>query len=126
MAKEGSQQPINIAEVSELTNVKAHVLRYWETEFPQLKPEKTRGNQRLYKAKDVDLVLKIKRLLYDEKYTIAGARQRLDEDRKEAKKQAQLPLGLDLGHSELLGVLVKARRLTRGILDSLDRPADEA
>ncbi len=126
MAKDASQQPINIAEVSELTGIKAHVLRYWETEFPQLKPEKTRGNQRLYKTRDVDLVLKIKRLLYDEKYTIAGARQRLDEDRKEAKKQAQLPLGLDLGHSELVGALVKARRLTRGLLDALDRSNEDA
>ncbi len=60
-----------------------HVLRYWETEFPQLKPDKGRSGQRLYKKKDVDHVLHIKRLLYNEGYTISGARKKLNGKEKE-------------------------------------------
>ena len=64
----------SISEVSKLTNLKAYVLRYWETEFTQLKPSKNRAGNRTYRQKDIDLILKIKGLLYEEKYTIEGAR----------------------------------------------------
>lgn len=67
-----------IGEVSELCAVKAHVLRYWEQEFPQLKPVKRRGNRRYYQRQDVLLIRQIRGLLYDEGFTINGARQRIE------------------------------------------------
>ena len=66
-----------IGEVSELCRVKPHVLRYWEQEFPQLKPLKRRGNRRYYQRHDVLMIRKIRGLLYEEGYTIGGARQQL-------------------------------------------------
>ena len=68
-----------IGEVSELTSVKAHVLRYWETEFRWMAPPKSRSKQRLYRKRDIEFVLLLKRLLWEERYTIAGARQRIQE-----------------------------------------------
>ncbi len=68
-----------IGEVSRLTGVKAHVLRYWETEFRWMVPPKSRSKQRLYRKRDIEFVWLLKRLLWDERYTIAGARQRIQE-----------------------------------------------
>ncbi len=68
-----------IGEVSELCDVKPHVLRYWEQEFPQLKPVKRRGNRRYYQQDDVLMVRRIRSLLYEQGFTIGGARQRLKE-----------------------------------------------
>ena len=76
----------SISEVSEITGLKQYVLRYWETEFSQLKPNKNRSGNRTYKSHDVDLILKIKSLLYDRKFTIKGAQQYLKISRKEMKK----------------------------------------
>ena len=69
-----------IGEVSDLCAVKPHVLRYWEQEFPQLKPVKRRGNRRYYQRQDVLIIRQIRGLLYDEGFTIGGARQRLTGD----------------------------------------------
>ncbi|HIL01221.1 MAG TPA: MerR family transcriptional regulator [Myxococcales bacterium] len=66
-----------IGEVAQITDVKPHVLRYWETEFRWMAPPKSRSKQRLYRRKDIEMILAIKRLLYEERYTIAGARQQL-------------------------------------------------
>ena len=68
-----------IGEVSKLTGVKAHVLRYWETEFRWMAPPKSRSKQRLYRKRDIEFVWLLKQLLWDERYTIAGARQRIQE-----------------------------------------------
>ena|SRR5690606_40904893 len=68
-----------IGEVSELCGVKPHVLRYWEQEFPQLKPVKRRGNRRYYQRQDVLLIRQIRSLLYEQGYTIGGARQRMTD-----------------------------------------------
>jgi len=68
-----------IGEVAKITDVKPHVLRYWETEFRWMTPPKSRSKQRLYRRKDIEMILVIKKLLYDERYTIAGARLRLRE-----------------------------------------------
>ena len=68
-----------IGEVSELCSVKPHVLRYWEQEFPQLKPVKRRGNRRYYQRGDVETIRQIRNLLYDQGYTIGGARQRMED-----------------------------------------------
>lgn len=72
-----------IGEVSELCGIKPHVLRYWEQEFPQLKPIKRRGNRRYYQFDDVEMVRRIRSLLYEQGFTIGGARQRLREARVE-------------------------------------------
>jgi DNA-binding transcriptional MerR regulator len=69
-----------IGEVSELCDVKPHVLRYWEQEFPQLKPVKRRGNRRYYQRQDVMTIRQIRSLLYEHGFTIGGARQRLTEE----------------------------------------------
>ena len=77
-----------IGEVSDLCNVKPHVLRYWEQEFPQLKPVKRRGNRRYYQRQDVVMIRQIRGLLYEQGYTIGGARLQLSEtqnDKEEGK-----------------------------------------
>ena len=81
-----------IGETSGLCGVKAHVLRYWEQEFPQLKPVKRRGNRRYYQRKDVIIIRQIRALLYDEGFTIGGARQRLtgDESKSDITKSQQI------------------------------------
>jgi DNA-binding transcriptional MerR regulator len=75
----GEKNLYRIGEVSRLTALKPFVLRYWETEFPMLEPVKSASGHRLYRQEDVDLVFRIKRLLYDEGFTIAGARRHLQE-----------------------------------------------
>jgi DNA-binding transcriptional MerR regulator len=80
-----------IGEVARLCRLPAYVLRFWETEFPQLKPVKSSTGQRMYRRRDVENVVRIKRLLYEEGYTIAGARQHLREEGKGEKKQVTLP-----------------------------------
>jgi DNA-binding transcriptional MerR regulator len=81
MSEEAPELPdkiyFKIGEVAEIVGVEPYVLRYWETEFPALKPSKSRSQQRLYRKRDVELLLKIKRLLYEEQYTIAGAKKQL-------------------------------------------------
>jgi DNA-binding transcriptional MerR regulator len=77
-----------IAEVSRITGLKQFVLRYWESEFPMLDPAKSHNKHRMYRQQDVDLVLAIKRLLYDEGFTIAGARRHLEEIGVEANGHA--------------------------------------
>ena len=81
-----------IGEVSELCAVKSHVLRYWEQEFPQLKPLKRRGNRRYYQRQDVILIRQIRSLLYEQGFTISGARHRLsgDEAREDSNQSQQI------------------------------------
>ncbi len=77
-----------IQEVSRITGVKPYVLRYWEAEFPALRPEKGPNDQRRYRASDIALIQEIKRLLYEEKFTIAGARRHLDSKRAGALSES--------------------------------------
>jgi len=79
-----------IGEVSRMLRTKPFVLRYWETEFPTLKPEKGRSGHRLYRRKDVETVLQIKRLLYEDGYTIEGARKRIAELSRRREEQKPL------------------------------------
>ena len=72
----------SISQVSELTSLKQYVLRYWETEFPQLNPGKNRAGNRIYRSDDVDIIMQIKSLLYDRKFTIKGAKQYLKKPLK--------------------------------------------
>ena len=75
-----------IGEVCDLVDVQAHVLRYWETEFPMLSPKKNRSGQRTYRRRDVEIALRIKDLLYEELYTIAGAKKRLQAEMRGGSK----------------------------------------
>src|SRR5262245_54982525 len=75
-----------IGEVCELAGVQAHVLRYWESEFPMLAPQKNRAGQRVYRKRDVEMALRIKELLYEDQYTIAGAKKRLANDLRRGGK----------------------------------------
>lgn len=109
-----------IGEVARLCRLPAYVLRFWESEFPQLKPAKSSTGQRLYRRKDVENVLGIKRLLYGEGFTIAGARQHLLVEKRVAKKQPALPFAHNPSRDglkrvrhelkEILGIL-SARRV---------------
>jgi DNA-binding transcriptional MerR regulator len=80
-----------IGEVAELCRLPAYVLRFWETEFPQLKPTKSSTGQRMYRRRDVEHVVRIKQLLYAEGYTIAGAREHLKQEARALKSQVALP-----------------------------------
>jgi DNA-binding transcriptional MerR regulator len=81
-----------IGEVSQLTRTKAFVLRFWETEFPSLRPAKTKSGHRLYRRKDVELIFQIRRLLYEKGFTIDGARRSLAHDGKNAAAAEQASL----------------------------------
>ena len=80
-----------IGEVCDIVDVQAHVLRYWETEFPQLSPQKNRSGQRSYRRRDVEIALRIKELLYEDEYTIAGARKKLQQDLRETNRLKIVP-----------------------------------
>ncbi len=82
-----------IGEVSAITGVPPYVLRYWESEFPALQPRKSGGGQRLYRKRDVVMLLEIKKLLYQERYTVAGARRRLAE-REDRARRAEIRAAL--------------------------------
>jgi DNA-binding transcriptional MerR regulator len=82
MTAEPVQEFFSIGEVCELTDLKPHVLRYWESQFRFLNPAKNRSGNRVYQRREIELILLVKHLLYTEKYTIEGARQKVDEHRK--------------------------------------------
>ena len=101
-----------IGEVSELCGVKPHVLRYWEQEFTQLKPVKRRGNRRYYQHHEVLLIRRIRELLYEQGFTISGARNKLDghlhEDQSEIAEDIEISMGaeeIEAMRTELNGIL---------------------
>ena len=96
-----------IGEVSDLCGGKPHVLRYWEQEFPQLKPVKRRGNRRYYQRRDVLIIRQIRSLLYDEGFTIGGARQRLtgEEAREDVSQSQQIIKQVRVELEEVLKLL---------------------
>ena len=92
MEEEHSRRYYSISQVGEMMDLKSHILRFWEKEFPQLRPRKNRAGNRAYTERDVKIVSLIKRLLYDERYTIEGAKQRLKADHSLIENQLSLPL----------------------------------
>ncbi len=90
-----------IGEVCELVGVQAHVLRYWETEFPMLSPQKNKSGQRSYRRRDVEMALRIKQLLYKEMFTIAGARKKLQSDSRDGSKQRPEIASPVVSHSDV-------------------------
>jgi DNA-binding transcriptional MerR regulator len=111
-----------IGEVARLCAVPAYVLRFWESEFPQLRPNKSGTGQRLYRKRDVETALAIKRLLYDEGYTIAGARQAFQASSRKPTAQTDLPLTSAPGSGSEQR-LVRVRSELRELLGMLSQPA---
>src|SRR5271167_5103272 len=114
-----------IGEVSRLAGIKPYVLRFWETEFSSLGPKKSGKGHRLYRRKDVELVLEIKRLLYDKRYTIEGARKYLDSRTREAgPRAAEPPKDAKTVQRDLFrdpsAALDTVRKELRGILELLN------
>jgi DNA-binding transcriptional MerR regulator len=89
------QEFFSIGEVCDLTELKPHVLRYWESQFKFLSPAKNRSGNRVYQRREIEMVMLVKQLLYSEKYTIEGARQKLDEFRKNGGLKPAVRTGLD-------------------------------
>jgi DNA-binding transcriptional MerR regulator len=96
MTAEPVQEFFSIGEVCELTGLKPHVLRYWESQFKFLNPAKNRSGNRVYQRREVELVVLVKHLLYVEKYTIDGARQKVDEHRKKGQLKPNARRALDV------------------------------
>lgn len=97
-----------IGEVCDLVGVQPHVLRYWETEFPMLSPQKNRAGQRTYRRRDVEISLRIKELLYEELYTIAGAKKKLSTELREQTKLKVVP-SIELGRIEKIEPKIEAK-----------------
>jgi DNA-binding transcriptional MerR regulator len=107
---EGDDRLYKIGEVCKLADVQPYVLRYWETEFPQLAPNKSGGGQRLYTRAEIDTILRIKQLLYSEGFTIAGAKKKLETEDVPA---AAVP------SKDVTRALLEVKKELRGILDLL-------
>jgi len=106
-----------IGEVSKLTGIEAYVLRYWESQFRWMTPTKSRAQQRLYRRRDIDIILLIKRLLYQERFTIAGAKKKLQElGMSRALDAPQLDLALDADPRQQLRRIREALQEVRAAL----------
>jgi DNA-binding transcriptional MerR regulator len=112
-----------IGEVCELTETQPYVLRYWESEFPALAPAKNNSGQRIYRRRDIETILRIKTLLYEEGFTIAGAKKKLELEMKEQSKggpvtpqASQTPTG-----DEFKDEVKEIKAELHGLLDMLDR-----
>jgi len=106
----------SISDVCKMADLKPHVLRYWESEFPDLRPRKNRAGNRAYKTKDIKLIFLIKHLLYEEKYTVEGARRKLRNMRQEKSKELELPYK----YEQLKNALLSLKSELKEILATLD------
>jgi DNA-binding transcriptional MerR regulator len=113
-AREPVQEYYSIGEVCDMTDLKPHVLRYWESQFRFLSPAKNRSGNRVYQRREVELVLLVKHLLYEEKYTIEGARQKLDEHRRSGELRRAARGALDVE------TITSVEKDLRELLDFLD------
>lgn len=113
-AQEPVQEFYSIGEVCELTDLKPHVLRYWESQFKFLSPAKNRSGNRVYQRREVELIQLVKHLLYTEKYTIEGARQKVDEHRRKGEIRGVARAALELQ------TIAAVERELREILDVLE------
>jgi DNA-binding transcriptional MerR regulator len=115
------QEFYSIGEVCGLTDLKPHVLRYWESQFRFLNPAKNRSGNRVYKAREVELIMLVKHLLYSEKYTIEGARQRIDQYRRSGELKPAARAALE---SQILQEVAEELGRLEAILEG--RPAAQA
>ena len=109
-----------IGEVSRITGLKPHVLRYWESEFRVIKPHKGGSLQRLYRRKDLDLILKIKKLLYEEGFTIAGAKKKIRDVERLENKQLKLKLVENKSNGKDQELLASVKEELKGIKRMLE------
>ena len=107
----------SISEVSEMLGVKPHVLRYWETQFSMLRPKKNRAGNRMYRPEELRTLERIKELLYERRFTIAGARRKLLDERKEGDPQAELAFA----EADRRMALTEIKTELRSILERLSR-----
>jgi DNA-binding transcriptional MerR regulator len=112
--EEPVQEFFSIGDVCALTDLKPHVLRYWESQFRFLNPAKNRSGNRVYQRREVELIMLVKHLLYTEKYTIDGARQRIEEQKKSGALRAEARAALDVQ------MIRDLERQLHGILRVLD------
>ena len=105
-----------IGEVSNITGIEPYILRYWESEFKLVKPYRTKSNQRLYRKKDLESILKIKKMLYDQKFTIAGAKKRLKQNFVPEK---QLPL--NFSQKKYITAIQEIRDEVKELCDMLEK-----
>lgn len=124
MQEEQKKRYHSISEVAEMMGLKTHILRFWESQFPQLRPRKNRAGNRAYTERDIKIALLIKQLLYEEKYTIEGAKHRLKMNHELVEDQLSLPLdaveqkpfissnsGITEIRKELLGLIKMVKEL---------------
>jgi len=118
--KEPVQEFFSIGDVCTLTDLKPHVLRYWESQFKFLHPAKNRSGNRVYQRREIELVMLVKQLLYTEKYTIDGARQKIDEYRKSGELRSVASAALD---SQAIASMESELRSLLALLDG--NPAEK-
>ena len=106
----------SISEVSKMTGLKQYVLRYWETEFPELRPQKNRAGNRIYKEKDIILIKNIIDLLYNQKYTIEGARQRLKDGNKKFSSEQ---IDIDFDSEKRKKIIKEIKQKIENLIDIL-------
>ncbi len=109
-----------IGEVSRITGLKPHILRYWESEFKVIRPHKGGSLQRLYRRKDLDLILKIKKLLYEDGFTIAGAKKKIRDLERLENKQLKLKLAEKGSNGETQELLTALQEELKGIRKMLE------
>lgn len=118
-----TQEPVqefySIGEVCELTDLKPHVLRYWESQFKFLSPAKNRSGNRVYQRREVELIQLVKHLLYTEKYTIEGARQKVEEHRRKGEIRSAARAALEL---QTIAAVERELREILEVLEGGDRP----
>jgi DNA-binding transcriptional MerR regulator len=117
--QEPVQEFYSIGEVCELTDLKPHVLRYWESQFKFLSPAKNRSGNRVYQRREVELIQLVKHLLYTEKYTIEGARQKVDEHRRKGEIRGVARAALEL---QTIAAVEKELREILDVLEGGERP----
>jgi DNA-binding transcriptional MerR regulator len=116
----GEERLYKIGEVCKMADVQPYVLRYWETEFPALAPNKSGGGQRLYTQREIDTIMRIKQLLYSEGFTIAGAKKKLDEGGAPAAPAVEDAKQPPAPAAQLNKALLDVKRELKGILDLLN------
>jgi DNA-binding transcriptional MerR regulator len=120
-AKDPVQEFYSIGDVCNLTELKPHVLRYWESQFKFLHPAKNRSGNRVYQRKEIELIMLVKQLLYEEKFTIDGARQKMDDYRKDGELRKVARAALD---SQSVVALEKDLKGILAILEGKDEPRE--
>jgi DNA-binding transcriptional MerR regulator len=117
-SREDSKLYYSISEAAALTQVKAHVLRYWETQFKMLRPRKNKAGNRMYRKRDLKLISMIKDLLYDQGFTISGARKKLQDEKSSVKDQ----LEFSFSDVDRAAMLLEVKRELEQLLKELKNP----